>query len=122
MTNGSEFNGFTLEEPERAARLAEVLIQRNLATEEQLNEALGDDGLDVGDSLVRRGILGERDLIDARAEVYGMAVADLRQTDPDPEALSLIPDSVAREHFVIPLLLDPEGLHVAMADEPSTSF
>ena len=67
-------------------------------------------------------VLGERDLIDARAELYGMAVADLRQTDPDPEALSLIPDAVAREHYVIPLILDGDGLHVAMADEPSSEL
>ena len=38
---------------------------------------------------------------------------------PEPEALDLIPDSLAREHFVIPMALDEVGLHVAMADQPS---
>ena len=48
-----------------------------------------------------------------------MDVADLRQTTPEPEALALIPDAMAREHFVIPMKLDEVGLHVAMADQPS---
>ena len=48
-----------------------------------------------------------------------MAVADLRQTTPEPQALALIPDSMAREHFVIPIKLDEVGLYVAMADQPS---
>ena len=44
----------------------------------------------------------------SRAELYGMEVADLRQADPEPEALSLIPDCVAREHFVLPIVLDDD--------------
>ncbi len=48
-----------------------------------------------------------------------MDVADLRQTSPEQQALDLIPDSMAREHFLIPMALDEVGLHVAMADQPS---
>ena len=48
-----------------------------------------------------------------------MEVADLRQTSPEQAALDLIPDSVAREHFVIPMALDETGLHLAMADQPA---
>ena len=51
-----------------------------------------------------------------------MDVADLRQTTPEQEALDLIPESMAREHFVIPMALDEVGLHVAMADQPSTEL
>ena len=65
------------------------------------------------------GFVDERDLIDARAELYGMEVANLRQATPEVDALKLIPDSMAREHFVIPVKLDELGLHVAMADQPS---
>ena len=103
-------------------RLEKVLIQRNLATRSQIDQLFempGDDGSDAGERLVKMGLIGERDLIDARAELYGMEVVDLRQTDPEPEALSLIPDSIAHEHYVIPMILDEAGLHVAMADQPS---
>ena len=103
-------------------RLQKVLLQRNLATEAQIEHALASEppaGTDFGDVLVSLGILDEHDLISARAELYGMDVADLRQTTPEHQALDLIPDSMAREHFVIPMALDEVGLHVAMADQPS---
>jgi type IV pilus assembly protein PilB len=103
-------------------RLQKVLLQRNLATEAQIEYALASEppaGADFGDVLVSMQIVDEHDLISARAELYGMDVADLRQTDPEQKALDLIPDSLAREHFVIPMSLDEVGLHVAMADLPS---
>ena len=103
-------------------RLQKVLLQRNLVTEAQIEQATATEpppGKDLGDVLVSMRILGEHDVVAARAELYGMDVADLRQTDPQPEALALIPDSIAREHFVIPMVIDEVGLHVAMADQPS---
>ena len=106
-------------------RLQKVLLQRNLASQEQIDHALASDppaGADFGDVLVSMQILDEHDLISARAELYGMDVADLRQTSPDQEALDLIPESLAREHFVIPMALDGVGLHVAMADLPSNEL
>ena len=121
-------NGSEAEAPEpglngRASiRLQKVLLQRGLVTEAQIDHALASDpptGADFGDVLVSMRILDEHELISARAELYGMDVADLRQTDPEQQALDLIPDSVAREHFIIPMSLDEVGLHVAMADPPS---
>ncbi len=106
-------------------RLQKVLLQRNLVTEAQIEQALAAEpvsGTDLGDVLVNLQVLDEHDLVVARAELYGMEVADLRQTDPEPEALALIPDPMAREHFVIPIVLDDMGLHVAMADQPSSEL
>jgi type IV pilus assembly protein PilB len=108
-----------------ALRLQKVLLQRNLATEQQIEQALASDppeGADFGDVLVSMQIIDEHDLISARAELYGMDVADLRQVTPEQSALDLISDSVAREHFVIPMSLDEVGLHVAMADQPSNEL
>lgn len=105
-----------------ALRLQKVLLQRNLATEAQIEHAMATvppSGADFGDVLVSTRIIDEHDLISARAELYGMEVADLRQTSPEQAALDLIPDSIAREHFVIPMALNETGLHLAMADQPS---
>ena len=91
-------------------------------TEHQIEQVLATDlppGADIGEALVSMRLLDEHDLISACAELYGMDVADLRQTTPEQQALDLIPDSVAREHFVIPMTVDQVGLHVAMADQPS---
>ena len=121
--NGTPPSEESTEKQSRASRrLQKVLIQRNLATEAQIEHALSSEpptGADFGDVLVRMRIVSEHDLISARAELYGMDVADLRQTTPEQAALDLIPDAVAREHFIIPVTLDDVGLHVAMADQPS---
>ena len=106
-------------------RLQKVLLQRNLVTESQIEHALASDppsGADFGDVLVSIRVLDEHELISAHAELYGMDVADLRQTDPEQGALDLIPESMAREHFVIPMAVDEVGLHIAMADQPSNNL
>jgi type IV pilus assembly protein PilB len=111
--------------PDRLASrgLQDLLLRRNLVTEGQIDQAFETDSdsasADLGSALVSLGFIDERDLIDARAELYGMAVANLRQITPEVEALALIPDSMAREHFVIPVTLDALGLHVAMSDQPT---
>ncbi len=103
-------------------RLQQELIHRNLVTTDQIDQAFAappDDAADLGEVLVRMGFVNERDLLAAKADLYGMTVADLKQTKPEPEALARIPDSLAREHFVIPMQLDDVGLHIAMVDQPS---
>ena len=106
--------------------LLTMLLERNLVTDAQIDQAVAapvDNGsADLGDALLRMGFVDERDLIDARAELYGMEVADLRQATPEVDALKLIPDSMAREHFVIPVRLDELGLHVAMDGQPTTEL
>jgi hypothetical protein len=82
-------------------RLRRILLERNLVTENDIATALASETspeADLGDLLVRMRVLDEHDLVVARAELYGMETIDLRQADPEPGALSLIPDSVAREH------------------------
>ncbi len=98
------------------------MLERNLVTENDIATALASETspeADLGDLLVRMRVLDEHDLVVARAELYGMETIDLRQADPEPGALSLIPDSVAREHYVLPMVLDDMGLHVAVADLPT---
>ena len=77
------------------------------------------DESDLGDAFVSLGFIDEHKLVEPRADLYGMAIADLRQGEPDPEALALIPDSMAREHFVIPVDVDESGISVAMANPPT---
>lgn len=99
-----------------------LLLERDLVTEEQVEQALAlepSSGTDPGEALVRLQAIDEGDLIAVRAELYGMSVADLGQTVSEPEALALIPDSMAREHHVIPIGLDETGLRVAVANQPS---
>jgi type IV pilus assembly protein PilB len=124
-------NGSSPETPPRGldreanARLHEVLLGRAFVTEGQIEEAFEAEpqsAADVGEVLLRMGALSEQDLVQARAEVYGMEVVDLRSTNPEAEALDLIPDSMAREHYLIPLAVDEQTLAVAVADNPSSEL
>ncbi len=102
--------------------LQRILLHHNLVTQDQIDQAFTaptHGHSDLGAVLIGMGMIDERRLMDVRAELYGMPTADLGRSTPEPQALALIPESMAREHFVIPVTLDEAGLHVAMADQPS---
>jgi type IV pilus assembly protein PilB len=111
-------------DPQATERMQHVLVQRDLLTWEQIDEVLAEDpaGADLGDLLVSLGMLKEHDLTEARSEISGLPIVDLREANPEPDALALIPDSMAREHFVIPMSVDEAGLTVAVVDEPSAEL
>ncbi len=67
------------------------------------------------------GALDERGLVDALAEFFGMPVADLRRYKPEAAALALVREDVARENLAMPISLEEDGLHVAVA-EPSDAL
>jgi type IV pilus assembly protein PilB len=107
-----------------SGQLGDLLILRGLVTHAQVQEALekqAQSGGRLGELLVQMGVLGERSLVDALAEFFGMPVADLRRYKPDPEALALVSEQVAREGMAMPVSLHDDGLHVAVA-EPSDAL
>ncbi len=48
-----------------------------------------------------------------------MPVVDLRRDNPEPAAVALVPEDVTRRFMVVPLRLDEQALHVAVADRPT---
>lgn len=119
--SGGEFQTHTPMDPQASARLQTVLLSRNLLNQTQLDDVLTADpaGADLGDVLLSLGLLDEHDLNDVRSEISGIPTIDLRLTNPEPDALALVPDSMAREHFAIPISIDDQGLTVAVTDRPS---
>jgi type IV pilus assembly protein PilB len=102
-------------------RLGDLLVLRGLATQVQIDEALEtqrESGGRLGELLVQSSVVNERELVGVLAEFFGMAVADLRRYKPDADALALVPEELARQNLAIPIRLDGDGLHVAVA-EPS---
>jgi len=102
-------------------RLGDFLVARGMVTSAQVDEALElqkGTGLRLGEMLVDMGFVGERGLIEALAARFDMSVSDLRSQSPDPAALALIPESVARANLALPVSLTGDVLQVAVA-EPS---
>ncbi len=107
--------------PRPRGLLGEVLVARGLVTHDQVADALqlqGTSGRRLGEVLVEIGALDERGLVDALADYFGMPVIDLRRATPEPVAVALLPEQVARELLAIPVRLDNQGLHVAVS-QPS---
>ncbi|HEX2040252.1 MAG TPA: GspE/PulE family protein, partial [Acidimicrobiales bacterium] len=105
-------------------RLGELLVARNYVTKTQLVEALlqqSASGKRIGALLVELGALDERDLARLLSEQLSVPLVDLRVDIPDQAAVKLLPETVARNVNAVPLRVDGDVLHVAVA-EPSDHF
>ena len=108
-------------DPATESALVDLLLRRGLANESQIAQGRvhqEQSGERLGEILVDMGVLGERDLAGAWGEVYGLPVADLRRDNPDPAAIALVPEEVSRRLFAVPMHVDGETAHFAVADRP----
>ena len=100
-------------------KLGELLVQKQLVTHAQVSEALvqqSASGKRLGTLLVELGVLDERNLAATVADQRGLPLADLSKQAPEPEALKLLPEAVARRLRAIPLRITAAGLEIALAD------
>ncbi len=107
----------------RKRRLGEGLIARGWLQPEDLESALEEQrrrGGRLGALLVEKGLLGEQTLLEALSEQLGMEVAEISDHAGDPEALSVIPYSVAKRYRALPLRREGRVLHVAMPEPQDT--
>lgn len=100
-------------------RLGEILIKRDLITEEQLNKALAkqaESGEPVGKLLVKMGFISEQTLLSVLAEQLGLECVDLTECKIDLGAVAMIPETVCKRNVVLPIGFDDSRLLVATAD------
>ncbi len=107
--------------PKKNLRLGEVLIQRGVATSDQIQIALTEQRKNnehLGRILVRLGFATEAIIHDVLGGVIGQDSVDLTRSVADSEAIAMIPKEVARRLRALPLTYDAVGNHltVAMAD------
>ena len=94
---------------------AEQLSTENLAT--ALQQANG-DALQFADIVLGRFGAGRQDLAAAIAEVWGIATADTKAVELDPEIAKLVPEQIARQNCVIPIS-EVNGSVVMLSADPS---
>ncbi|MBO9645388.1 MAG: Flp pilus assembly complex ATPase component TadA [Pseudacidovorax sp.] len=102
-------------------RIGEALISLGMINEEQLNEALAaqrqmDNGLPLGELLVRMGAVSAADLKVALTRKMGYPVVDLQAFESEPDALTRLSHAVARRLQLLPLIVADGRLVVAMDD------
>ncbi len=103
-------------------RLGRLLVHAGLITDEQLEQALAEDGEGTLVSrLVDHKFATEPQIAQAVADQMGVAYVDLGAYEIDPNAVGLIPPELARKYHVLPIKVQDDEVVVAMAD-PANIF
>src|SRR4030043_362878 len=99
--------------------LTEVLINKKLITQEQLNAALKlqeAKGGKLSDILVELNFVKESELATALSEGLGFPLIDLKRFKIDPEVTKIIPVDIAFHYQIIPVSKMGDTVTLAMAD------
>jgi type IV pilus assembly protein PilB len=107
--------------PKIYKNLAEVLLDRGLINKEkadEINLAQLKTGEDEEEIIKNMRILSDEDLIRAKADFLRIDYVDLVEIGFSPEALALVPESVAQKYKIVPYSMDPKNkvLSVAMVN------
>ena len=103
-------------------RLGELLVHAGSISHDDLEAALlaqsETGGKRIGRMLVDAGALDEHQLTDALARQLNIPLVNLSQQQPEPAAVALLSESVARAHQALPFRLseDPLSVDIAVAD------
>jgi cellulose synthase/poly-beta-1,6-N-acetylglucosamine synthase-like glycosyltransferase len=106
-------------EPSFPTRVGDLLVARGLATDAQISDALREQertGSRLGDVLVHSGVVSEPELVAILAEQFQLPLVELSEYEPDPAALELIPEPLARHLRAVPIAVDETTLYLAIAD------
>ena len=99
-------------------QLGNLLVEQGLITSSELSEALDlqrKQGGRLGEILVQGGYTSYEVLLDILSIQLNVPVIDIKNIKISPDALKLVPETMAREHFLIPLQLVEGRLLMAMA-------
>jgi hypothetical protein len=109
--------------PAKRKLIGQVLLEKKLITQEQLEAALARKerwGKRLGENLVSLGYLSEKQLTKVLGEIYRIPTVDIDTAPITINALRLIPGEFCRKHHLIPITVKAvEGrdhLIVAVSD------
>jgi len=106
------------------SRLGELLIDRDMITPEQLQQALAQQtakGGRLGYHLTAMGFISEEELTNFLSEQYGVPSIHLSEIEINPEIIKILPFEVAKKYLVLPVKRTGSTLSLAMSD-PSNIF
>ncbi len=97
----------------------DILVRKKVLSPEQLDEAinLGEStGIKLQDALAKLNYASPTETVEAMAEFYNVQFVDLTKIEIPKSVIELVPESVAREHIVIPMALDGNALKLITSD------
>ncbi|MEO7454128.1 MAG: ATPase, T2SS/T4P/T4SS family, partial [Fimbriimonadales bacterium] len=100
--------------------IAQYLIEKGYVTQAHIDEAQKvlqqSKSTDLGKTLVDLGHLGEREMLEAKAQEEGLSFVDLDRYIIDASAINMVPERIVKNHTVIPVRKEGNVLYVAMRD------
>jgi len=103
----------------RSRDFAEVLIRQGTVSLDQVSEAsrvAQDSNQKMADVLVKLGYATGAEVMQAIAETYGYPFVDIGELKIPESVIELVPESVARENYILPIAEEEGALTVAMSD------
>ncbi len=100
-------------------RLGDLLVEKGLITEEQLQLALSEQkklGRKLGGTLVELGMIDENSLLNLLASQLNIPLIDINNFNYSDETAKLLPESIARRYRALVLEERDKDFLVAMAD------
>jgi type IV pilus assembly protein PilB len=104
---------------EGTRKIGQVLIDLGFIDEDQIWEILDEaksTGQLTGQVALSRGLINEDQLLQALADQQGLKVINLEEVKPTPEALQLVPETMATVYKVVPISYKDNVLTVATGD------
>ncbi len=103
---------------ESRGMLLDILIKEGAVSKELAAAALKKREPEefLGDTLVRLGDITENVLVRALQKNLGIDFIDLRETEINPSAVSIIPMDICQRHRIVPVRMESGQLILAMAD------
>lgn len=101
------------------APLGTLVYRAGLAAESDVQDALAyaeRHGRRLGEVLMQRGLVSERDLTNLLANQRGIASVSLADQEIDPTAASLLSEDECREHLAVPFRFQDGRVVVAVGD------
>jgi type IV pilus assembly protein PilB len=98
--------------------MAQYLLEKGYVTQEQLDEGQKvlqqSKSSDLGRVLVELGYVGEREMLESKAQEEGLNFVDLDRYQIDSGAINLVPERIVKNHTVIPVRKEGNMLYLAM--------
>lgn len=99
--------------------MEQFLLQKEYIKPEQLEEAKKvqqQTKQDLGKVILELGFVGEREVLQAKAQEQGIGFADLDRTQIESSAINVVPERIAKNHNVVPVKKEEMNLWLAMAN------
>jgi type IV pilus assembly protein PilB len=100
-------------------KIGQVMIDLGFIDEDQLWEVLEEaknTGTLTGQAAIARGLITEDQLLQTLAEQHGLKLANMEEAKPSPEALALVPETMASVYKILPLAVREKTLTIIIGD------